>query len=129
MHTELLNLNESVNKAEASFPLRYDAASFPDPGFSLNQSQINAVNMSMQARGICAIKGSYATGKTSLIPLIIHGLLSAEAAIKDEKRRQLQSDVARTYTIEEMLAQEDDSDEDMYDYTASSREQATELTQ
>ena len=87
LHQELLNLNESVNKAEANFPLRYDASSFPDAGFTLNESQIKAVNMSMQARGICAIKGPYATGKTSLIPLIAHGLLSAEVAIKEEKRR------------------------------------------
>ena len=46
----------------------------------------------------------------------MHGLLSAEHAIKEEKKRQMQSDVARTYTIAEMLAADgQDSDEEMYD--------------
>jgi hypothetical protein len=33
----------------------------------------------------------------------------------------LQSDVARTYTIEEMLANGDDSDEEMYDTTRETK--------
>mmetsp|Transcript_16435 Transcript_16435/g.22234 ORF Transcript_16435/g.22234 Transcript_16435/m.22234 type:complete len:111 (+) Transcript_16435:783-1115(+) len=83
----------------------------------------------MQAQGIVAIQGGYVSGKTSLIPLIAHGLLAAEDAIKDEKKRQLQSDVARTYTIAEMLASDAvDSDEEMYDNTASSKQQATQIT-
>jgi len=60
--------------------------------------------------------------------LIAHGLLSAETAIKQEKKKQLQSDVARTYTIAEMLADgADDSDEEMYDNTVASSAQASDV--
>ena len=38
LHTSLLNLSASVNNAQSSFPLAYDAASFPDAGFPLNAS-------------------------------------------------------------------------------------------
>lgn len=108
--------------------MSYELETFPDPGFTLNASQVNAINLSLQSRGIVAIEGAYATGKTSLIPLIAHGLLAAELAIKKEKQRQLQSDVARTYTIEEMLANGDDSDEEMYDNTATTQEKAAAVS-
>ena len=58
----------------------------------------------------------------------MHGLFKAESAIKVEKKRQLESDVARTYTIAEMLANGTDSDEDMYDSTVSSSKQAQETS-
>ena len=44
LHTSLLNLSASVNNAQSSFPLAYDAANFPDAGFPLNPSQERAVN-------------------------------------------------------------------------------------
>ena len=56
-----------------------------------------------------------------MIPLIAWGLLQAETAIKEARKKQLQSDVARAYTIEEMLANVDDSDEEMYDTTKETR--------
>lgn len=131
LHTQLLNLSASVNRASAFYPLTYDAGTFPDAGFTLNESQVRAVNQTLQASGIVAIEGGYKTGKTSLVPLIVHGLLQAEVAIKLEKQRQLQSEVARVYTIEEMLAGAQDSDEDemMYDNTASSKRQTQALSQ
>ena len=58
-----------------------------------------------------------------------HGLLAAELAIRKEKERQLQSDVARTYTIDEMLAMgADDSDEEMYDNTVKTSEEAAAVS-
>ena len=82
------------------------------------------MNLSLQSEGIVAIQGGYSTGKTSLVPLIAHGLLSAEAAIRAKKKQQLQSDVARTYTIAEMMANNSDSDEEMYDNQARTATQA-----
>ena len=41
---------------------------------------------------------------------------------------QLQSDVARTYTIAEMLAKEDDSDDEMYDQAATTPAQSAQLS-
>ena len=115
-------MSSCVNQAEASYPVTYDPATFPDPGFTLNPSQERALEQCFQAEGIVAIEGGYSSGKTSLVPLISWGLLQAEAAIREEKKRQLQSDVARTYTIEEMLANADDSDEEMYDTTRDTRQ-------
>ena len=56
-----------------------------------------------------------------MIPLIAWGLLQAETAIKEARKKQLQSNVARAYTIEEILANVDDSDEEMYDTTKETR--------
>ena len=60
---------------------------------------------------------------------MVHGLLTAESAIKEEKKRQLQNDVARKYTIAEMLANTDDSDEEMYDTSATCKDEAKDLSQ
>jgi len=41
----LLNLEETVNSEDdAKFPVEYNARTFPNIGFDLNKSQVNAVN-------------------------------------------------------------------------------------
>ena len=87
LHTSLLNLSASVNQGQSSYPLQYRQYTFPDPGFPLNLSQIRALNQCFQSQGIVVISGGYSTGKSSLVPLITHGLLAAENAIREEKQR------------------------------------------
>ena len=66
--------------------------------------------------GVTAIKGTYGSGKTSLIPLIAFSLLQADSVVKEQKEEAKAA--GKKFTIQELLNHVDsDSDEDMYDTT------------
>ena len=73
------------------------------------------IEQCLATQGISAIEGSYQSGKTSLVPLLAYSLLQVEAITKKRKN-------ATKAAIEKKLAEDSDSDEDMYDYSKNTKE-------
>ena len=73
------------------------------------------IEQCLATQGISAIEGSYQSGKTSLVPLVAYSLLQVEAITKSRKN-------ATKAAIEKKLAEDSDSDEDMYDYSKNTKE-------
>lgn len=71
--------------------------------------------------GLIAVRGDYNSGKTGIIAPLVSSLLILQSLLKKKKQEELANQKVKKYSIAELMADADSSDEEMYSGTCSKK--------
>lgn len=83
-------------------------------GFNLSKGQSFLLKECHAQTGLIAVRGDYGSGKTGMIAPLVSSLLNLEQLIKKKKQEELANKKVKKYSIAELMADGESSDEEMY---------------
>lgn len=116
---DLTQFSVSEDRFPESLTLQKDADKAA--GFKLSKGQNFVLKECHAQTGLIAVRGDYNSGKTGMIAPLVASLLNLQQLMKKQKVDNIANKKVKKYSIAELMAGGDSSDDEMYSGTCSKK--------